>query len=90
MMWTAAEVSGAASTSPIIPNRQPAPIVTIRTTSGLRLSVAPKAIGWTMFCSVPLARITITSMISAVCVPSEPSARITANAPATKAPMNGT
>jgi hypothetical protein len=48
-MWTAAEVSGAPSTSPSMPKRLPAPIVAIRTTSGLSLRVAPNAIGWTMY-----------------------------------------
>ena len=66
MMWTPADTSGAASTSPIIPKRQPAPIVTMRTTSGFRLSVAPKAIGWRMFWSSPFASSTMISMMSAV------------------------
>ena len=89
-MWSAAEVSGAASTIPIIPKIAPKPMVTMRTTSGLRSSVAPKAMGWTMFCRSPFARITMTSMISAVDVPCEARASITANAPETNAPMNGT
>ena len=40
-MCTAADVSGAARTSPTIPKRLPAAIVTMRTTSGLSPSVAP-------------------------------------------------
>ena len=55
-MCTAAEVSGAASVSPTIPKRLPAPIVTTRTTSGLRLSVAPKTNGCRTFWKAPLAR----------------------------------
>ena len=66
MMWTPADTSGAASTRPIIPKRQPAPIVTMRTTSGFRLSVAPKAIGWRMFWSSPFASRTMSNMMSAV------------------------
>ena len=73
-----------------MPNRQPAEIVTMSTASGFRSSVAPKAIGCTTFCSIPFARITITSMISASVVPSAASARMTANAPETNAPMKGT
>ena len=69
LMWSAADVSGAPRTSPTIPKRLPKPIVTMRTTSGLRSRVAPNAIGCTMFCSRPFARMTITSMISAVVVP---------------------
>ena len=72
-----------------MPNRLPDAMVTTSTTSGFSLRVAPKAIGCTMFWSMPLARMTITSMTSAVFVPCDPSARITAKAPATKAPMNG-
>ena len=64
-MCTAAEVSGAARTSPIIPNRHPPAIVTMRTTSGWIPSVAPNAIGCTICWSPPFARITTTSMISA-------------------------
>ena len=90
MMWAAAEVSGAASTSPIIPKRQPAPMVTMRTTSGFRLSVAPNAIGWRMFWSSPFASRTMISMMIASFGPSEPSAMTTANAPATNAPTYGT
>ena len=86
-MWTTAEAIGAASTSPSIPKMQPAPIVSTSTASGCRLSAAPIAKGWKMFCSSPLARITTRSMISAVVVPSEPSAMMTAKAPATNAPM---
>jgi hypothetical protein len=41
-MCTAAEVSGAASVSQIIPNKAPAPIVTTSTMSGLRLRVTPR------------------------------------------------
>ncbi len=89
-MWIAADVSGAARIIPIIPKRLPNPIVTIRTTSGLRSSVAPNAIGWTMFWSSPFPRITITSMIAALVVPSVASVSMTANAPETNAPMNGT
>jgi hypothetical protein len=48
-MCSAAEVRGAPRMSPTIPNRQPAPIVTMRTTNGLRSSVEPKAMGWTTF-----------------------------------------
>ena len=70
-----------------MPNRQPAPIVTMSTTSGFSLSVAPNAIGWKMFWSSPFASRTITSMMIAVVVPFAPRARITANAPATNAPM---
>ena len=73
-----------------MPNSDPAPIVTIRTTSGFRSRVAPNAIGWTMFWSSPFARITITSMTTASVVPCDESVRMTANAPDTKAPMNGT
>ena len=88
-MCTAAEVSGAPSTRPTIPKMLPKPIVAMRTTSGLRSSVAPKAIGCTMFWSSPFARITITSMISAVSVPPDDRARSTASVPDTKAPMKG-
>ena len=49
LMWTAADVSGAARTSPTIPKSAPAPSVTMRTISGLSPRVAPKAIGWRMF-----------------------------------------
>jgi hypothetical protein len=41
-----AEVSGAATTSPIVPKSAPPAIVTIRTASGWIPSVAPNAIGW--------------------------------------------
>ena len=85
-MWTTAEAIGAASTSPSIPKTQPAPIVSTSTASGWRSSAEPIANGWTMFCSSPLARITTTSMISAVVVPFAPSAIRTAKAPATNAP----
>jgi len=44
-MCVAAEVSGAASTSPTMPNSDPPAMVTIRTTSGFSPSVAPNAIG---------------------------------------------
>ena len=64
-------------------------MVTTSTTSGFSFSVAPNAIGCTMFWSRPLASSTITSMIRAVFVPCEPSARMTAKAPETNAPMNG-
>src|SRR5262249_37804679 len=83
LMCTAAEVRGAARTMPTIPKMAPAEMVTIRTARGFKSSVAPKAIGCTMFWSAPLARITITSMIRAVVVPCEARARITAKAPAT-------
>ena len=86
-MWTAAEVSGAASTRPTMPKTQPAPIVSTSTARGWRSSAAPIANGWTMFCSRPFASSTITSMINAVVVPFAPSAITTANAPATNAPM---
>ena len=89
-MCAAAEVSGAASTSPIIPKRHPPAMVTMRTTSGWIPSVAPNAIGCTICWRPPFARITTTSMISPTVVPSEPSAMITANAPATNAPRYGT
>ena len=46
--------------------------------------------GCTMFWSSPFARMTMTSMISAVDVPCAPSAITTANAPDTNAPTNGT
>ena len=65
-------------------------MVTTSTTSGLRSSAEPMANGCRMFWSRPFARMTITSMISAVDVPCEPSAITTANVPATNAPMNGT
>ena len=68
-MWTAADTSGAPRMRPTIPKRLPKPIVAMRTTRGLRSRVAPNAIGCTMFWSSPFARITITSMISAVSVP---------------------
>ncbi len=86
-MWTAADVSGAARTSPTIPKRAPALSVTISTISGLRPRVAPKAIGWRMFWSIPFASSTIASMIAAVVGPSAPSASTTANPPATNAPI---
>src|SRR5206468_1329836 len=72
VMCTAADVSGAASTRPIVPNRHPAPIVTTRTTSGFRLSAAPMTNGWIRFWSRPFARITITSMMIAAVVPCDP------------------
>ena len=68
-MWIAADVSGAASTIPVMPKNAPAEIVTTRMRSGFIRSVAPIAIGETMFWSSPFARMTITSMISAVVVP---------------------
>ena len=89
-MCTAAEVSGAASVSPTMPNSAPPPIVTISTASGLRLSVAPNTNGCSMFCSSPLASRTITPRISASVGPSEPSARTNAKMPAVHAPMYGT
>ena len=64
-MCTAAEVRGAASVSPTMPNREPAPIVTTSTTSGLRLSVAPITNGWTICWSTPFASRATTAMISA-------------------------
>ena len=73
-MWSAADVSGAASTIPIIPKIAPKPIVTMRTTSGFRSRVAPNAMGWTMFWSSPFARITTTSIISALVCPLAPRA----------------
>ena len=88
-MWSEADVSGAASTIPNIPKRLPNPIVTMRTTSGFRSSVAPNAMGWTMFWSSPFARMTTTSMITAAVVPCDESVNITANAPEMNAPMNG-
>ena len=89
-MCTAAEVSGAASVSPTIPNRAPAPIVTTSTTSGLRLSVAPITNGWISCWSTLFASSETTAMMSAASVPSVPSAISTAKAPATHAPTNGT
>ena len=89
-MCTPAEVSGAARTSPAIPNRLPAPIVTMRTTSGLRLSVAPKTNGWRTFWKAPLARKMMSPRISASEKPSVPSAMAKAKMPAVQAPMNGT
>ena len=89
-MWTIAEVIGAASTRPIIPKMQPAAIVSTSTTSGCRSSAEPIANGCTMFYSSPFARITTTSITSAVDVPLAPSAITTAKPPATKAPMYGT
>ena len=88
-MWIAADVRGAPSTSPAMPKMAPKPIVATRTRSGFMRSVAPNAIGWTMFCRRPFASRTMTSMISAVSVPSDPNARMTAKAPDTKAPMKG-
>jgi hypothetical protein len=41
LMCTAAEVSGAASVNPTIPNRVPAPMVTTSTTTGWSPSVEP-------------------------------------------------
>ena len=49
-------------------------------------SAAPKAIGWIICCSMPLASRTITAMISAAVVPCEPSVISTVNAPADHAP----
>ena len=85
-MCVAAEVSGAARTSPIIPNRLPPAIVTISTASGWMPSAAPNAIGWIICCRMPLASSTTTAMISAVDEPCEPSASSTVNAPADHAP----
>src|SRR3954471_2038901 len=90
VMCTAADASGAASTRPNPPKRQPAPIVRMRTTSGLRSRAAPIANGCTRFCSNPFASSTTTSMIKATVVPCAPSARTTANPPAMNAPMYGT
>src|SRR5215468_11055276 len=89
-MWIAADVRGAARISPAVPKNAPAEIVTTRISSGFIRSVAPIAIGCTMFCNRPFARMTITSMIRAVVVPFAPRASTTAKAPATNAPMNGT
>ena len=68
----------------------PAAIVATSTTSGWRSNADPMANGCKMFCSSPFARRTIRSMISATVVPLAPRAMITANAPATNAPMKGT
>ena len=89
-MCTPADTSGAARIRPIIPNRQPPPIVAISTTSGLRPSVAPNAIGCTICWSMPLASRTMTAMTIAAVSPCPASASATANAPPTHAPMNGT
>ena len=85
-MCVAAEVSGAARTSPIIPNRLPPAIVTINTASGWMPSAAPNAIGWIICCRMPLASSTTTAMISAVDEPCDPSASSTVKAPADHAP----
>ena len=61
-MWIAAAVSGAARISPAVPKNAPAEIVTTRISSGFIRSVAPIAIGCTMFCSSPFASRTMTSM----------------------------
>ena len=89
-MWTAADVSGAASVRPTIPNREPAPMVTTSTTRGLRLSVAPITNGWISCWSTLLASSETTAMTIAASVPTVPSAIRTAKAPATHAPTNGT
>ena len=89
-MWSAAEVMGAASTRPTMPKRPPAAMVTIRTTSGLRSSVAPKAMGCTICCRMPCASSTRINMTTAVALPSVARAMITVKAPETKAPMKGT
>src|SRR5919204_543055 len=72
-----AEVTGAASTSPIIPNRLPPPIVTMSTASGWRSRAAPKASGCTICCSAPLASRQITIITTAASVPDPPSAMST-------------
>ena len=89
-MCTAADVSGAASVSPTIPNRAPAPMVTTSTTSGLMLSVAPITKGWIICWSTPFASRATTAMISASEVLPVLSAISTAKAPATHAPTKGT
>jgi hypothetical protein len=89
-MCTAAEVSGAASVSPTIPNRAPAPIVTTSTTSGLRLSVAPITNGWTICWRTPFASRATTAMIRASDELPVLSAISTAKPPATHAPTKGT
>ena len=48
-MWIAAAVSGAARISPAVPKNAPAEMVTTRINSGFIRSVAPIAIGCTMF-----------------------------------------
>ena len=88
-MCVAADVSGAASTSPIIPKRLPPAIVTIRTASGWIPSAAPKAIGWIICWRMPLASSTTTAMTIAVEEPCDPSAISTVNAPADHAPRYG-
>jgi hypothetical protein len=85
-MCTAADVSGAPSTSPIVPKSAPPAIVTISTASGWMPSAAPYAIGWIICWSAPFASRTITPIAIAVLVPSAPSAMSTVNAPADHAP----
>src|SRR5204863_528417 len=73
-IFTVADVSGAAAIRPIVPNRAPPAIVTMRTDSGWIPRAAPKAIGWTSCCRAPLASSTITAMARAVLGPLSPSA----------------
>ena len=89
-IWTAAETSGAASTMPIIPNRHPAPIVTISTDERVELEGGAEGERLEDVLQEPVRQDDDDEHDHrGRRFPCAPSARMTANAPATNAPMYG-
>ena len=87
--WNATAVSGTARISPISPATTPPNAVARSTARGDRVTQWAVIFGCTMFSIVFCTSRTIANTINAEEIPPSASARRTANAPATNAPMYG-